>query len=165
MIPGQTIKKKRWLLFGLIALWLSLEYFGLGPFSYTRIHDTGDSGIPRYLSMTQDFFAYGATYWVPNMGCGVDRLSNDMLYPHVIATLCGVFPGWVAYGLFIFLKFFLAGYFTYRVSKDDLGMSEVSSIYAGTVFSFYSNDLMSLQLGFAAFPSIVWALGRLGERV
>jgi hypothetical protein len=163
MAPVQAIKTKKWLLFCLIALWLSLEYLGLGPFSYTRIHDTGDAGIPRYLSMTRDFFTYGVTYWVSNMGCGVDRLSNDMLYPHVIATLYGVFPGWVAYGLFIFLKFFLAGYFTYRVSKDDLGMSEISSIYAGTVFSFYSNDLMSLQLGFAAFPSIVWALGRLGK--
>ena len=157
----QTIKTRRWLLFCLIALWLSLEYFGLGPFSYTRIHDTGDSGIPRYLALTQHFFAYGTSYWVPDMGCGVDRLSNDMLYPHVVTTLYGVFPGWIAYGVFVFLKFFLAGYFTYRISRDELGMSEISSIYAGSVFSFYSNDLMSLQLGFAAFPAVVWALGRL----
>jgi len=148
-------------LFLLIALWLSLEYIGLGPFSYIRVHDTGDSFIPRYIAFVADFFKHGVTYWFPYMGCGVDRLANDLLYPQFSVILFGLFPGWLAYQLIIVAQLFLGGYFTYRLSKDYLQLSDIVSVYAGVVFALYCNDLINFQLGFAGFPFILWTIERI----
>lgn len=159
----QLLREKKMPLFILLALWLSWESLGVGPFSYVRIHDVADSILPRYLLLPQDLLRYGVSYWFPYMGCGVDRLANDMLYPHFVTLLFGVFPGWLAYGLFVFLKNLLGGYFTYRVCREDVRIAEGPSIYAGCAFALFTNDLLCFQLGFSGFPFILWSLERLGE--
>lgn len=153
--------EQRWILFFLITLWIILEYIGLGPFSYIRIHDTGDSHIPRYIILTANFFKNGITYWFPHMGCGVDRLSVDLLFPHFTTILFAILPGWVAYQIIIFILLFLGGYFTYRICKDYFQMSDIVSIYAGVVFALFLTDNISYQLGIAGFPFILWAIDRI----
>ena len=71
------IKEKKYLLFLLFTIWVGLEYIGAGPFSYIRIHDTGDSTIPLYLSFVQNIFKYGMTYWNQYAVCGIDRFANE----------------------------------------------------------------------------------------
>ena len=149
-----------WKMFCLVSLWFSLEYMGLGPFSYIPVHDIGDSAIPRYLALTHGTPGWGS--WFPQMGCGVDRLANDLLFPHVLTLLFNLFPGWVAFQLFVLFRHFLSGYFTYRLAKDLFGLGEFASIYAGAAYAFWANGLMSYQLGFAGFPLILWALEKVG---
>jgi hypothetical protein len=157
----EILTEKKLTLFLLITLWLSLEYIGLGPYSYIRIHDTGDSFIPRYIVFASDFFKHGVTYWFPYMGSGVDRLANDLLYPQFAVILFGIFPGWFAYQLIIVTHFFLAGYFTYRLCKDYLKLSDIVSVYAGIAFALHCNDLINFQLGFAGFPFILWSIEKI----
>jgi hypothetical protein len=152
-----------WGIFLLLSLGLGLEFVGLGPFSYVRVHDTGDSGLPRLLMLARDWKDSGMSSWLSFMGCGVDRVANDLLYPHILTMFFFVLPGWAAYQLFVFLHYFLGGYFTYRVARDLLHREEVPSIYAGAVYAFFSNDLMSFQLGFTCFPLFLWSLERIGR--
>ncbi|MFC1590046.1 DUF6044 family protein [Candidatus Omnitrophota bacterium] len=159
-----SLTSKKGFLFLLVALYISIEYFGFGPLSYVRIHDTADSFIPRYLTLKYSLFKYGVSYWCPSMGCGVDRLANDMLFPHFTTILFNIFPGWIAYQLIIIIQKFFAGYFTYRLSRDYLRLSEATSMYAGIAFALFVSDLINFQLGFAAFPFVLWAIERICER-
>ncbi len=44
------IKEKKYLLFLIFTIWVGLEYIGIGPYAYIRIHDLGDSHLPLYLT-------------------------------------------------------------------------------------------------------------------
>lgn len=89
------IWRNKALLFGALSLWVCLEYFALGPYSYFQISDTADFSIPRYVALSADVFKYGVTYWFPYMAGGVDRLAQDVSYVHGVEILFLVLPGWV----------------------------------------------------------------------
>ena len=55
-ITVDKIKEKKYLLFLLFTIWVGLEYIGAGPFSYIRIHDTGDSTIPLLFIACSKYF-------------------------------------------------------------------------------------------------------------
>ena len=156
----QLVKQKE-ILFLLISLWIALEYIGIGPFSYIRIHDSGDSHIPRQMAMTTTFFKHGINYWFPYSGCGVDSLANNIKHSSFMGILFGIFPGWLAYQIIILTQLFLGSYFTYRLCKDHLQISDVCSVCAGVIFGLSSSDLVSLQLGIAGFPLILWAFEKI----
>ena len=50
------IKEKKYLLFLLFTIWVGLEYIGAGPFSYIRIHDTGDGAIHLLFIACSKYF-------------------------------------------------------------------------------------------------------------
>lgn len=158
---ARFIYERELLLFLVVASWLGLEYLALGPFSYIRIHDTGDYFIPLHLQTTRDLLKHGITYWFPYMGAGVDRLSQDVSYVHLNEIAFLILPGWLAYQLIVFVQLFLAGYFTYRVCRDFLDVSKLGSVYAGIVYAqsyTFVNGYVYLHLGFAGFPFIIWAI-------
>ncbi len=161
---AQSWTRNEPLFFVFLAAWLSLEYYALGPASYVQIHDSGDHAIPWYLWSAQSLLRDGVSYWMPAMACGVDRLSLDLSYGHWSELIFVLLPGWCAYALIAFAHYFLAGYFTFRLARDDLGLSVPAATYAGMSVSLYLDFVLSYQGGFSIFPMVVWCLGRLPER-
>jgi len=155
------IKEKKHLLFILFTVWIGLEYIGAGPFSYIRIHDTGDSTIPLYLSFVQNIFKYGMTYWNQYSVCGIDRFANGPDIFHLNTLLFLIFPGWIAYQILVLGQLFIASYFTYRLCRDVLKLEEIPSIYAGIFFPLFFDELICFSLGIAGFPLLLWGIEKI----
>ncbi len=169
---GDVLRKRSGAVFFLWALWLSLEYVALGPFSYVRIPENADINLPARLAFVREVAHHDLGYWAPQRAGGSDRLSQLMA--------CGLdalaflyLPGWLAYGLVIFTQRFVASYFSFRLARDQLELNLLPSLYVGLAFSLYSHevfggiaDTFTLYDGLAlpGLPLILWLLGRLGER-
>ncbi len=161
-------------IFLLWALWLTLEYFGLGPFSYIHIHDLWDSWIPARLCLIQEFFQNGFSYWYPYAVCGIDRVPLELNIFQVDSLLFSFFPGWFAYGFALVIQRFIAGYFTYRLCKDYLKLDQMPSIVAGLAYAISFSMLLygaayhaSLGRQFAGemgFPFILWSLEYINKK-
>jgi hypothetical protein len=161
---SNKIKEKKYLLFLIFTIWVGLEYIGAGPFSYIRIHDTGDSPIPLYLSFVQNIFKYGMTYWNQYAVCGIDRFANGPDIFHLNTLLFLIFPGWIAYQILVLLQLFMASYFTYRLCRDVLKLEEIPSIYAGIFFPLFFDELICFSLGIAGFPLLLWGMEKIYAR-
>ncbi|MFA4826223.1 MAG: DUF6044 family protein [Methanoregula sp.] len=148
------------------AIWLSFLYWGLGAFSYLRVHDTGDGNLLYRVVATQDLIQYGITTWRPEFLGGVDALTLPGL-PHFLFDSLPfiVLPPWLAYGLLMLIQRFVASYFTFRLCRDCLGMDVTSSIYAGFAFSLLEWSLMDWTLyyglGLPAAPLFLWVIERI----
>ena len=161
----QTFTRNKWLIFLLWSLWLTLEYYGLGPFSYVFRHDCGDSIFPNIIGITREFLQYGLSCWTNIAACGFDRLAATGPFFSINGLLFLAFPPWLAYGLVIYLQRFIAGYFTYRLCRDHLKFGELTSIAAGMAYAvsfFYFQSqffyFQSQLTGEAGLPFILWAL-------
>lgn len=157
--------KYSYIFFGIWALWLALEYLGLGPFSFVKIHDFGNSTFPMRIGLAQGLLENGLSGWFPQVVCGIDRLSTTQLDIFQIDSLLYLaFPGWLTQGLIVFIQRFLAGYFTYRLCKDVLKFNELTSLVAGLVYSMSFFYYQSQFFGEAGFPFILWSLERIAGR-
>src|SRR5688572_21583445 len=97
-----SIDKLSLLVFLIWALFLSVEYMGDGATSYVKIHDAGDSVLASRLAIKSDLETHENGNWNPNLLLGLDRMAQDEgLGP--IDLLFLFFPGWLAYGLLIFV--------------------------------------------------------------
>ena len=83
------------------GIWLSLELFILGPFSYMHMSDMADHHVPMHLSAALETFP-GAN-WHRFLGAGTDRGSLGVMGP-VDQILFRLFPGWFAVILLSILK-------------------------------------------------------------
>ena len=156
------IKEKKYLLFLLFTIWVGLEYIGAGPFSYMKIHDSGDIAIPQYLSFAKNIYKYGITYWNQYAICGLDNLATagPEIF-HLNSFLFLIFPGWIGYQILVLLQLFIASYFTYRLCRDILKLEEIPSIYAGIFFSLYFGGEIGLSLGIASFPLLLLGIEKI----
>ena len=161
---SNKIKEKKYLLFLLFTIWVGLEYIGAGPFSYIRIHDSGDTTIPLYLSFAKNIYRYGITYWNQYAVCGIDRFANGPDILHLNTLLFLIFPGWIAYQILVLGQLFIASYFTYRLCRDVLKLEEIPSIYAGIFFPLFFDNLIVFSLGIAGFPLLLWGMEKIYER-
>lgn len=156
------------------ALWLTSEYVLLGPFSYIRIHDEGDSFLPMMMKQALDFSGNGFYYWLSYAACGTDRLAAGYKILEIDSLLFLLFPGWLVYGTITFVQRFIAGYFTYRLCRDYLCLDLYPSILAGLVYAIsYSSllygdahhSILADQIfGIMGFPLVLWLLERSIER-
>lgn len=160
----QSFVRNKWCIFLLWSLWLTLEYFGLGPFSYFLVHDWGDSVLPMRLGLVREFFDNGFSYWTNTAACGLDRLASTGPFFQVDNLFLLTLPGWSACALVAFLQRFLAGYFTYRLCRDYLKLDELPSLVAGLAYSICFFYFQSSLMGGAGFPFILWSLERISER-
>ena len=62
------------------------------------------------------------------------------------------------------LQFFISGYFTYRIGKEHLHLSEFSCVFAAISYSIFRNNDVYFQFGFALFPFLLWVLDRIHEK-
>lgn len=162
------------LLLILWALWLTIEYFGLGPFSYVRVHDWGDSNLPMILGLKDQVFNHGLSYWFEYATGGVDRLAFLLANFRIQNLFFFVLPGWLAGGLFKLLQVFFAGFFTYKLSKDKLKISKGPAILTGLIYSISFSHLIydsahhamirSGILGPLGLPLVIWFLERINKK-
>jgi hypothetical protein len=85
--------------------------------------------------------------------------------------LFAVTPGWLAYGLFMWVQRFIAGYFVYRQLKDSLELDTLPSLYGGLAYSLFAQTTFDFVysagfhlydgLGLPGLPFILWALDHL----
>ncbi|MBI4125607.1 MAG: YfhO family protein [Deltaproteobacteria bacterium] len=125
--------KKPLVVFLPVTLWLILEYFILGPYSYVRIFDVGNIHIPQNIVAAADFWRWGATYWYPYSLGGIDLMAEG--YRALNLNYMNVFyyflPAWMAYPAFLLGVVWTGGYFTYRLAREHLGLSEAGGYFAG----------------------------------
>ena len=154
----------KWLIFLIWSIWLTWEYYALGPYSYVRIHDWGDSYLPMWMNRIQQFSDFGLSHWSAQAVGGFDSLP--MLGPlfRTDTLLFFIFPGWLTVGLAAFVLLFLAGYFTYRLCKDCLKLGELPSLVAGLAYSICFFLFDAGFAGEAGFPLILWSLERISLR-
>lgn len=160
------------LIFLVWAVWLSAEYLIFGPYSYVRIPDNANINLPARLAFAGAVRAHDLGYWVPAYASGADRLS-ELMGCQLDSLLYIVLPGWLAHGLFMFLQRFLAGYFCFRLMRDQLRLGLLPSLYAGLAYTLLSHEVyggpsdnFTLYDGLVlpGLPLILWFLGRLDEQ-
>ncbi len=79
-----------------LILWLSVQYFVLGPYSLVLFGDEGDSHLSGLLS--QPHLDTLFPLWAPFAAAGTDRLALGYS-PPMLAVLFNIFPGWLAYAI------------------------------------------------------------------
>jgi len=162
---GQWLHSHVAIIFLLWSVWLAFEYFGFGPASYVRIHDNGDSILPARLAWaTLSDGQLG--YWDPLRASGVDWVAARGVNG-IINLPFVMLPGWLAYGLMMWLQRFVAGYFTFRLLKESLKLDTLPALYAGLAYSFFAQDTINGSwAGFTLYndltlpglPFFLWAM-------
>lgn len=149
------------------ALWVSLEYYAFGPYSYLRIWDNGDRYLAYLIANARQLAQYGVQNWLPFTVSGVARVDPAISWDTPLFILL---PGWAATALVMLIQRFVAGFFTFLVCREHLSLSRGSSLFAGLLYATgtpalaaYSHFELSLlhRLGPASFPMFIWALERL----
>jgi len=148
------------------TLWLTIEYFLLGPYSFVRDLDTGDHWVPRLIQVGKNFIDHGVTYWIPWMGSGVDRFSNDLLLNYPNQLFFTLLPGWIAYALIMILIYFFSIYFTYILCHNILGLSNHLSAFSSLYYAILigNNGFLQFQFSFVTFPLLLFLLDKLWEK-
>ncbi|MFA6030758.1 MAG: DUF6044 family protein [Elusimicrobiota bacterium] len=154
-----ALAERPWAVFALISLWLGLEHVILGPYSYVNIGEMGDCVLPAASLLTSGLLGPGVHYWLPTVACGIDRLANSLMYPQALVLLSFLLPGWAAYQIFLLTHYFFAGYFTYRISTDDLQTSRQAAVFAGAAAALTTPFTGSI--GSSMLPFVLWSLDRL----
>jgi hypothetical protein len=158
------------LLFFLWAAWLSAEYGVLGPNSYVRLHNTGDIDLPRLIALPMNASGGQLGYWAPQGACGNDRGAQQGGTNDIRAIPFLLLPGWLAYALFTLMQRFVAGYFMFRLVRDELVVSFWPAIYAALGYALFAQEWWNhAWAGFTVydglivpgFPFSLWALSRI----
>jgi hypothetical protein len=104
------------------------------------------------------------------LGGGQDA-RTAMSFPEFVQELFLLMPGWLAYGLTIWSQRFVAGYFLYRLLRDELALGPWAAIYGGTTYALFSQNSinhdwagfnMGESFGMPGVPATIWALARIG---
>ncbi len=156
--------RKHFALLGFIlwATYLSLEFVAFRSLSYVPIHENGDSFMPILLALAHGLRQNGFGFWYPYLLTGTDHLST--LFTSTLFTLPYLtLPGWLAYGIEMWLQRFVAGYFTYRLLKDTMKLNTWASLYAGLAYAlFYQAALGGFVFGDLLFlpglSMVIWVL-------
>ena len=124
------------------------EQIVLGPFSYFNFDDTMQHSIPIRISIINNLYANGISYWLPNVAGGIDLYSSSNIYTSIRdAGLLSLFlPVWLAHQLTLFIGILCSGYFTFLICKKQLLFSHKISLFAGFIFQY----AFMMLLGFSA---------------
>lgn len=95
---------------------------------------------------------------------GVDRLANGFTYASPSGLFFLLMPPWLAFATVLTGHLFLSTYFTYRLSRDELQLGDIPSVWAGAaVATVHGVDVLAHQWGYSAFPFVIWAVNRAVE--
>jgi hypothetical protein len=136
------------------SLWLAFEFLFLGSSSFVRLWDEADSYLPARISVAQRLLAGDLGYLNPLWVSGTDILASG-LTPLLDTLFFTFLPGWLAYGIFMWLQRFVAGYFTYRLLKDSLNLKILPSLFGGFAYSLFAQSTFDFNHS-AGLPSIRW---------
>jgi hypothetical protein len=154
---------------GAWSFWLAMLYFCCGTASYVKMPDCGNGTLPARQVFAQEWLAGELGNWMPQSGCGIDRVVNNYrLEPQCL--LLGLLPGWLGYGLIMWLQRFLAAYGMWRLSRDDLSISPAVALLLAWSYSLFSQIGIHWQwdgftlydgLGIPGLPMLFWLTNRL----
>ncbi len=151
--------------FACITLWLVLEYIILGPYSYMETTDGLGGSIPVIIALKNEFLNHGFTYWVNHSSGGADRLSGGLSYGNSFFLLLLFLPAWLAAQIQVLVNTFISGYFTYRIARDHLKLSDQTSLFAGVAYALFRYESLGIISGFSIIPLLIWLLDTLvGQR-
>jgi hypothetical protein len=145
-------------LYLLVAILIVADHILLGPYSYLKWHDLGDSHFTRYLSLAESFSKFGSYNWYPFAGSGVDNLATGYRFWDVYFISFLFLPDWTVIPLLRIVQIFIAGYFTYRLCRDNLRLSIEASIFGGLFFATLQPNLMEYYFGLGALPFLAWVI-------
>ncbi|MBI5250417.1 MAG: hypothetical protein HY912_13065, partial [Desulfomonile tiedjei] len=157
------------LLFVLWSLWLAAPYLCGGPSSYVRLHDCGDSGIPQAAAVAWSVREWGLSTWAPFEICGSDLFASSRFPLMMDVLFFAIFPGWLAYGLIMWVQRFVAGYFTFRLLKDVLDVDYWPAALSGLMYSLFAQGCVNGSWqGFTLYdllvlpgtPFLLWLFAR-----
>ena len=136
-------------------VWLTVEFFIVGPFSFFRIGENADAYIPGFL-------AYGAflpegAYWYPLMAAGTDRLALGF-FGGLDTFLFWLLPGWLAAQLFVVAQFVLGGGATYLICRKHLNLGIEAATFAGLAFALEAYSGQHEHNAIMFFPALIWAI-------
>lgn len=130
------------------SLLLALPYFGFGSMSYVALHDTAEMNLPRAAWYGADDALTGIGEWAARGVAGTDRAAEGMARD-LDALLFALLPGWLAYGLFMWLQRFIAGYFLYRLLRE---WRHVDPLAAGAIACAYALFMQPyINMGWTGF--------------
>jgi len=155
--------------FMLWAAWLSAEYGLLGPNSYVRLHNNGDTILPAMIALRVNLSHGQLGFWAPQWASGVDR--GALAFTNDLRGLPFLFlPGWLAYAGVMFAQRLVAGYFAFQLLTEDLELSFWPAMCGALGYALFAQEAMNH--GWAGFtlydglivpgiPFVLWALSRI----
>jgi hypothetical protein len=155
--------------FLLWAIWLTFPYIFLGPYSYCRCHDNADSFLSVLHIGTAKATSALGQWWNSLIVGGQDALSSFQV-PELVRWLFIPLPGWLAYGLLMFGQRFLAGFFLYRLLRDELDLVPWAAVYGGLTYALFTQRAIDEAwqgynlcdgLSLPGIPATIWALSRI----
>jgi hypothetical protein len=138
-------------------LWLCIEYFVAGPFSYFTIGENADAYIPSFMAHAA-FFTEG-TYWYPFAAAGTDRLSLGN-FGGLDTFLFWLLPDWLTAQLFIVAQYVLGGGAAYLICRRILGLEREAATFAALAFALEASPGMHEHNTIMLFPVLIWAISR-----
>ena len=138
-------------------IWLTVEFFIAGPFSFFRIGENADAYIPGFMAYGA-FFAEGAS-WYPSMAAGTDRLALGF-FGGLDTFLFWLLPGWLAAQIFVVAQFVLGGGATYLICRKHLKLGIEAATFAGLAFALEASPGMHEHNTVMFFPVLIWAISR-----
>ncbi|PIR01763.1 MAG: hypothetical protein COV66_00170 [Nitrospinae bacterium CG11_big_fil_rev_8_21_14_0_20_45_15] len=132
----QTSEKlKCFWIFIIFSFAFNFDKFLLGPHAFIRLHDSFNSELIRYLSISRHL-SDGWFSWLPDMAGGspVNAFHFGPEYLLVLASL--FFPPWLIYHFVVVLLMFLAGFGMTVVLKEFFKLEFKISLLGGLFFAF-----------------------------
>ena len=142
------------LVFALWSLLLAVPYFGLGPMSFVALHDTAEMNLPRAVWYGSSHALTGMGSWAPQGVSGTDRAAAG-LARDLDTLLFTLLPGWLAYGLFMWLQRFIAGYFLYRLLREWRHVTPLAAGAVACAYALFTQPYINMAwTGFALYDGL-----------
>lgn|GEM_PF-724683 len=149
---GRTILTA--LFFALYSLLLAFPYFGFGSMSFVVLHDTAEMNLPRSVWFGQGDALTGLSSWLPMQICGTDRLASGLSTDFSL-LLFTTLPGWLAYGLLMWLQRFIAGYFLYRLLREWRQVAPAGAAAVACAYALFTQPHINMAwAGFALYDGL-----------
>lgn len=162
--------ERKILFFFLFSLWVCLEEVILGPYSFFPSHynggyDVSHLNIPRSIAAIDDLFKHGINYWFPTIMAGADLSAGYWSYTFLwsLSLQLLIMPAWLGQQLLIFLELFFASFFTFKLCRDQLKLSDELSIFAGMLFSVFIFVVNTTSLGIGILPFTLFYFNKIYE--
>lgn len=141
------------------AIFLHFQYFAFGKWSYVRTWDSGDSILPLSLTSVTGGWDNFLSYWSPQLVGGTDQLATAANLG-AEGILFAFLPTWLAHGGYKVLQSWIAGYFLYRLLKEETGLRPDAALFGGLLFATAGFELHD-RLAVAGLPAVMWIIARI----
>jgi hypothetical protein len=138
-----------------IIIWLSLDFAGLGKFSFISMGDNGDVILPGL--MANKSLGYGSPFWHVFSTSGNDRFSQGF-FGAIDDWLFGFFPSWLAYQIRAVSQVVAAVLGTYFLCRRTMCFSVFASSLTGFMYAEVAMNGQIVKSVMAYLPLTILAM-------